>query len=149
MRPRNSSVIFLMAIILLGTSTSFAATSARVQVTATVLPFVSLNAIQLVKTYQVQQEDIKRGYIDLPNSMSVKVRTNLNADIPVIVENLMGSVLIRESGRVDFVGNVFHLNIAGNRPYTQISRIYDLRILLSADMIDGVYPLNISMTPAI
>jgi len=149
MRSSNFSIALIIAI-LLGASSSFAATSAKVHVTATVLPFVSFDAIQHVTTYQVNSDDIKRGYIDLPNSMTVKVRTNLNAGVPVIVENAgVGRVLIRESGRADFVGNTFTLNTADYRPNTQISKNYDSRIVLSADAKDGIYPLIISMAPAI
>jgi hypothetical protein len=131
-------------------SPCFAATSANVHVSATVLPFVSFNAIQNVTSYQVNSDDIKRGYIDLPNSMTVNVKTNLNTAVPVIVENSGGdTVLIRESGRANFVGNTFTLNTTYYRPNTLVSKNYDSRIVLSADARDGIYPLIISMAPAI
>lgn len=139
----------LLIAILLGASPSFAATSAKLHVTATVLPFVSFNAIQNVTTYQVNSEDIKRGYIDLPNAVTVNVRTNLNAGIPVMLESLgENRVLISESGRAAFVDSIFTLNTAGYRPNAPISKSYDSRIVLSADAKDGVYPLIISMVPA-
>lgn len=149
MRLSNFFTTLIIAI-LLSASTSFAATAAKVHVSATVLPFVSFDAVQHVTTYQVKSADIKRGYIDLPNSMTVKVRTNLTTGVSVIVENAgMGRVLIRESGRADFAGNTFTMNTADYRPNTQISKSYDSRILLSADAKDGIYPLIISMAPAI
>jgi hypothetical protein len=109
-----------------------------------------MNAIQKVSTYQINSEDIKRGYIDLPNSITVNVRTNLNAGVPVIVENLgTARVLVRESGRLVFEGSTFTLNTADYRPNTPISRNYDSRIVLSGDVKEGNYPLLISITPAI
>jgi hypothetical protein len=132
------------------TSSSFAAMSASVHISATVLPFVSFNAIQHVTTYQVKSDDIKRGYVDLPNSVTVTVRTNLSSGVPVVVENPGGDrVLIRESGRADFVSNTFTVDTAGYRPNTQISKNYDSRIILPADAKDGIYPLIIAMASAI
>lgn len=149
MKPRNLQYLSMIAAILFITSTSFAATSAKVYVTATVPPSFRFDAIQHTATYQIGSDDIKRGYIDLPASMTVKVRSNLNADISVFVESSAGSVLIRESGRENFVGNIFSLNIAGYHPNTQVNIQYDLRILLTTDAIEGRHPLIISMIPAI
>ena len=77
----------LFAAILLAANPTFAATSARLQVSATVLPFVSFNASQHVTAYQVTSDDMKRGYIDLPNAITVNIKTNLNGEVPVIVDN--------------------------------------------------------------
>ena len=124
--------------------------SAKIHVTATVLPFVSFNAIQHISTYRVNNDDIKRGYIDIPNSMTVNVRTNLNAGVPVILEHPEGGrVLVRENGRADFVANTFTLNTSDYLPNTPVSKNYDFRILLSKDVKDVVYPLSVTMAPAI
>ena len=151
MRSSNFSIaLIIIAITLFAASSSLAATSAKVRVTATVLPFVSLDAVQHVRTYQINSDDIKRGYVDLPNSMTVKVRTNLNTGVPVVVENSGDfRILISESGRADFMGSMITLNTSDYRPNTQISKTYDSRIVLSADAKDGIYPLIISMAPAI
>ena len=150
MRSSNFSIALIIAITLFAASSSLAATSAKVRVTATVLPFVSLDAVQHVLTYQVNRDDIKRGYVDLPNSMTVKVRTNLNTGVPVVIENSGDfRILVSESGRADFMGSMFTLNTSDYRPNTQISKTYDSRIVLSADAKDGIYPLIISMAPAI
>jgi len=136
--------------VLLVSHLSFAATSARLQVSATILPFVSFNATQHVTTYQVKSEDLKRGYIDLPNAITVHVKTNMNGGVPVIVDNWgEGKVLVKESGTGIFSGSSFTLNTVGFRPNTSISKNYDSRIVLPADAQEGVYPLNITMTPAI
>jgi hypothetical protein len=136
--------------VLLVSNPTFAATSARIQVSATILPFVSFNATKHVTTYQVKSEDLKRGYIDLPNAITVNLRTNLNGGVPVIVDNWgVGKVLVKESGIGIFSDSSFTLNTVGFRPNTLISKNFDSRIVLPADAREGVYPLTISMSPAI
>jgi hypothetical protein len=135
---------------MLAASPSFAGTSAKIQVTATVLPFVKFNAVQHVATYQISSDDIKRGYIDLPDSLTVNVSTNVNGAVPVVVDNGgYGRVLVKESGTGDFSGSSFTLNTAGYRPNTLISKNFDSRVILPANSKEGVYPLTISMMPAI
>ena len=138
------------AAILLVSNPTFAATSARLQVTATVLPFVSFNVTQHVTAYQVKSEDLVRGYIDLPNSITVNVKTNLNGGVPVIVDNWGSNrLLVKESGTENFSDSSFTLNTTGFRPNTLISKNFDSRIILPADAQEGVYPLVITMTPTI
>ena len=151
MKLRNALYITIaFAATILGASLSFAGTSAKLQVTATVLPFVKFSAIQHVATYQVSSADIKRGYIDLPNSMTVNVSTNVNGGVPVFVENWgNGRLLVKESGTGNFLDNSFTLNTAGFRPNTMISKNIDSRVVLPANSQEGVYPLTISMMPAI
>jgi hypothetical protein len=143
-------IVTAFAVVLLASHPGFAATSARIQVSATILPFVSFNATQHVTTYQVKSEDLKRGYIDLPNVITVNLRTNLNGGVPVIVDNWGGGkVLIKESGTGIFSDSSFTLNTAGFRTNTLISKNFDSRIVLPTDAREGVYPLTISMSPAI
>ena len=148
---RSSNFLTALVIsITLGASCCFAAVPAKLHLSASVAPFVSFNALQNVTTYQVKSEDIQRGYVDLPNSITIKLRTNLNAGVPVIVENSEGArVLVKESGRPGFEGNFFTVNAADFRSNTPISKNYDSRIVLPADAREGSYPLTISLTPAI
>lgn len=144
------SIALICFLTVAGASSSFASASARLHVTATVPPFVSFNAVQSVTSYQVNSGDIRRGYVDLPRSMTVRLRTNLSTGVPVLVENSgEGSILVRESGRADFVGNSFTLSTAGYSANAQINKSYDIRILLPSDAKDGTYPLVIAMAPAI
>ena len=143
-------VAIVFAVTMLVASPSFAGTSAKLQVTATVLPFVRFSAVQHVATYQVSSDDIKRGYIDLPHSLTVNVSTNVNGGVPVVVDNWGNNqLLVKESGTGNFSGNSFTLNTAGYRPNTLISKNFDSRVVLSANSQEGVYPLTISMMPAI
>lgn len=87
MKLRKAYYIATLISAILVSNPTLAATSARLQVSATVLPFVSFNATQHVTTYQVKSDDLIRGYIDLPNSITVNVRTNLNGGVPVMVDN--------------------------------------------------------------
>jgi hypothetical protein len=140
----------VFAAILLVANPIYAATSARLQVSAIVLPFVSFYASQHVANYQVKSEDLIRGYIDLPNVITVNVRTNLKGGVPVIVDNWgEGKVLVKECGTGNFSDSSFTLNTVGFRPNTLISKNFDSRIVLPADAREGVYPLTITMTPAI
>jgi hypothetical protein len=143
-------ILIVFAVMLFGTYPAFAAASAKLHVSATVLPFVSFNAAQHVATYQVNGEDLKRGYVDLPNAITVNVRTNVNGGVPVFVDNWgAGKVLVKESGTGNFVESSFTLNTAGYRPNSLISKNFDSRIVLPADAREGVYQLTISMSPAI
>ncbi len=137
-------------LILLAAQPGLAATSCQIRVSATILPYVSFNAAQHVMTYQVTSEDLKKGYVDLPNAITVNVRTNVNSGVPVIIDNWgNGKVLVKESGSASFSESSFTLNIAGYRLNSVITKNYDSRIILPADAQEGVYPFSISMTPAI
>ena len=139
-----------IAAILMLSNHTFAATSAKLQVSATVLPFMSFYASQHVTTYQVKSEDLKRGYVDLPNAITVNIRTNLNGGVPVIVDNWgEGKVMVMESGTGNLPVSSFTLYTANNRPNVVVSKNFDSRIVLPADAREGIYPLTISMSPAI
>jgi hypothetical protein len=128
-----------------------AAASAQIHVSATVPPFISLNAIQNVASYSVSSVDIKRGYLDLPNAISIRLRTNLGTGVPISVESALGEakVLIKESGSTEFVGTTFTVPTADHRANLPINKSYDSRIVLTDDSKEGSYPLIISLTPAI
>jgi hypothetical protein len=129
---------------------SIAGTSAKLQVTASVLPFVKFSAVQHVASYTVSSDDIKRGYVDLPDSLTVNVSTNVNGGVPVVVENWGGGrLLVKESGTGNFSDSSFTLNTAGYRPNTLVSKNYDSRVVLPANSQEGIFPLTISMMPAI
>jgi hypothetical protein len=140
----------ILSVILLSSVPVFAATSAKIHVTANVLPFLTFNATQHVTTYQVRSTDLKRGYVDLPSAITVNIRTNVNSGVPVIVDNWEnGKVLVKESGTGSFSDGSFILNVVGYRPGTVISKNFDSRIVLPPDAQEGVYPFTISMMPAI
>jgi hypothetical protein len=115
-----------------------------------VLPFVSFNAAQRVSNYQVQDVDIKRGYVDLPNAISIDIKTNVAERVPVIIEGGANCrILFKESGTELYSDSTFTVNTAGYRPNSLITKTYDSRIILPADTRKGTYPLVITMMPAI
>lgn len=135
--------------LLTAATSSPAATSARLQVSATVPPFVSFNAVQNVTSYQVHDADIKRGYLDLPNTLTVTLRTNLATAIPVQVEHNAGTDLqLRESGTSVFHGSTFSVANSDRRSTVPVRRNYDSRLILGKGTKEGTYPLVISMFPA-
>jgi hypothetical protein len=148
----NSSNFYatFIAASLLCASLCHAATPAKLQVSATILPSVSFNAVQNVTSYQVNRADIQRGYVDLPNAITIKVSTNFKAGVPVIVQNSgAAKVLIKEKGSPSFAGNAFTVDTSEHRPNVPFSKDYDSRVILSADTQEGDYPLIISLSPAI
>jgi hypothetical protein len=143
-------IAIVFTVMMLGSYPAIAATSARIQVTATVLPYVNFNAAQHVLTYHVNSQDLKRGYVDLPKVITVNLKTNIKGGVPVFVDSFCGGrLMIRESGTGNFKENSFTLDTAGFLPNTMISKNYDSRIMLPADAREGVYSFNITMTPAI
>lgn len=128
----------------------FSSSSANLHVSATIFPRVNLRVNQHIMNYQVHNEDILKGYIDLPSSITVSLKTNTKSRIPLVIDNWEdGKVLVRESGAAGFTGNVFTVDTTGNRTNEPVNRNYDLRIMLPAEAREGIYPLNISVTAAI
>ena len=143
-------IAVVLAVVLFSTYPAFAATTTKIQISATILPFVSFNAAQHVATYQVKSEDLRRGYVDLPNAITVNVRTNVNGGVPVFVDKWGGGrIMVKESGTGAYHENSFTLNTTGYRPNSLISKNFDSRIILPADAREGVYQFTVTMTPAI
>jgi hypothetical protein len=148
--PKTSHIATAFAIMMFSASPAFAANSAKIQVSATILPFVNFNAARHFATFQVNSDDLKRGYVDLPNAITVNVLTNISGTVTVIVDNWGGGkVLIKESGTRNFREGLFNLSTAGYRTNLPISKNYDSRIVLPNDAREGVYPFEITMTPSI
>lgn len=146
-------VRYLAILIVLTVSSAqyaFAASSATLQVSANILPFVSIQAVQHVATYRVDKMDIDRGYLDLPGSMTVNLRTNVTTGVPVVFDTSDGArVLIRERGRNDFAEGRFTVVTGDVRPNTPISKTFDFRVIIPGGTRDGLYPLAISVAPTI
>ena len=151
MKTAHFYILTAIASILFSSAPCLAAgNSTTVRVSATVLPFVSLAASQRVASYQVRSEDLRRGYVDLPDSLMVNFSTNVNGGVPVSIESAgAGSVLVSESGKGSYVANLFTLNTSGRGAGEKISQGLDTRIMLPADAREGTYPLTIAMTPVI
>lgn len=140
----------LVSSIVLSASLCHAGASAKLSVSATVIPFVSFTAIQNVSTYQVNGEDIRRGYVDLPGSITLRVRTNLFTGVPVVVENPGAArILVKESTSSLYGGSPFTLSTSDFHPNTPVSIPCDSRVVLPADAKEGSYPLAFSIIPSL
>ena len=150
MKNANLHMLAVIVSLLLTSVPCLAGSSTQLRVSAKVLPFVSLDVRQRVATYQVRSEDIRMGYVDLPESLTVEFSTNLNGVVPVSIENEgEGMIQVSESGTGRYAGSSFTLNTSGHGTGERIRQRLDTRIILPADAQEGTYPLNLAMTPAI
>jgi hypothetical protein len=145
MISKNFFSIGLIVIILLCTGLvqeATASSKARVQVSATVSPWFKAQAIQQIGSYQVTREDIARGYTDLTAAVTVQFQSNINqGQIVFQVANFAAEqVLVKQGGMVN--DQIFIATIAGSPPE---QRSYDLRVILSPEIVAGIYPLHLSM----
>jgi hypothetical protein len=122
--------------------------SAVLRVSATVLPWLKLNASQHVARYTVTRDDLMRGYVDLPGSATVRIRTNDNRTIGVTVLNEGPErILAKASGSAEFTGSGGALVIGRPQKGAEIAQNLDLRVILPEGMREGTYALNISINP--
>ncbi len=129
---------------------AFASTSANLRVSAVVLPAIHFKVNQLITNYRVNGDDLRKGYVDLPNSISVTLKTNVKNNIPFILDNWgTGKILIRERGTTNYTEGYFVVNSSGHHTAVPTETNYDLRILLPAQAQEGAYPLNISIDASI
>ncbi len=73
---RVAALIFL-SVLLLGGRGALAGDATRVQVSATVPGQASITAVSAPTQVQLAEADVARGYLDLPQTLEIAVRTNL------------------------------------------------------------------------
>lgn len=119
------------------------AASTSIRVSARILPWLDVSAIPRIASYQVDADAIRRGFIDLPNALSIRLATNLRSEIDLnLISFGPGQVLVADGGRQG--SELLRIPaLAGNQPVT---RELDLRVILSSDMKEGSYPLQLSVT---
>jgi hypothetical protein len=137
--------IGLMAIALICTGPgqgTAASDKASLWVSATVTPWFKAQAIQQTSSYQVTREDIARGYTDLFAAVSIQFQTNIiDGKILLQVANSGAEqVLVKQAGTIS--DQLFIALLAENR---QEKQTYDLRVVLSPEVVVGTYPLRLSM----
>lgn len=149
MRTLKVSLAILVAIILFN-SPCQAASSAVMQVSATIRPWVVFNAAQHIYSYNVTSDDLQRGYVDVVGSITLDVKTNIKKEISVIFASETGErILFKESGEGSFFESEYTMHPDTHRPGELISKKIDSRILLANNAKEGIYELNISMSPEI
>lgn len=119
------------------------AASTSVRVSARILPWLDVSATPLVSSYRVDNEDIRRGFVDLPNALSIRLATNLRSDIDLNLSSF-GPERIVVGGNESFGSDLLRIPAPpGNEPV--ISNL-DLRVILSDDMQEGDYPLQVNVS---
>lgn len=145
-----SAICVILIILTLSSLPGQAASSAVMQVSATIRPWVSFNAVQNMHSYKITAADLQRGYVELAGSITIEMRTNVDRDIPVRFTSEGGEkILFRESNGGAFFENEYRLNPDRQIPRQVIRRNIDSRIILTSNSKEGEYPLNVFMTPEI
>ncbi|HXV19886.1 MAG TPA: hypothetical protein VD811_02705 [Desulfuromonadales bacterium] len=117
--------------------------SAVVRVQATIRPWLKFSATQPANSYRVTAEDIRRGHIDLPQSITIQMQTNIREEIRFdVASGGPEKILLQtDNGLTDAV------RLAGEHPGLLITRVLDMRIVLPADVHEGIYPLQVALVP--
>jgi hypothetical protein len=133
--------LIAMALLCTGPGQGLAASDkASLWVSATVTPWFKAQAIQQTSSYQVTREDIERGYTDLFAAISIQFQTNIleGKILLQVANNGAEQVLVKQAGTVS--DQLFIALLADSRQQT-----YDLRVILSPEIVAGTYPLHLSM----
>lgn len=149
MKPLRLFIAILSTLILSALQVQ-AASSGIMHVSATIRPWVVFSGVQHIYSYTVTSADLQRGYVDLAGSLTLDIKTNINKDISVKLDSENGErILFKESAEGSFSESKCTLHPDSHRPGELISRKIDSRIMLAKNMKEGVYPLNVSMSPEI
>jgi hypothetical protein len=118
--------------------------SATVQVRAVIRPWIKFSANQPVSSYQVTSEDIRRGYIDFPQAMTIRVQTNISDAIRFEITSGGPEQILVQDGET---GLTDAIRVEGQHPAAQVTRVLDMRVVLPEGTREGTYPLQIAMAP--
>jgi len=137
---------FLLASFQLCNHVFGASSTSTITVCANVLPWLKIRAYQHDVQYQVTENDLKQGYVDLPGSATIHIKTNANKSIGVRVSNEgPEKILVRESGAYHFSGADGTLIIAQPQRGTKITKNLDFRLILPKGAKGGTYSLNVAI----
>jgi hypothetical protein len=124
------------------------AASAVVQVQATIQPYLRFAVEQQHHSFEVGEQDVRRGYVDLPQSLHIAIRTNAPDRVTVDVACSDHPIIVlsqrqAEGGHdVTFEAAELHAN-------QLVSKSVDLRVLLAPEMAQGTYPLLLDLSPRV
>lgn len=133
------TIALLFSVVGLG---SAASSKASLRVSATVMPWFNAQAVQQSVSYQVTREDIVKGYTDLMAAVSVQIQTNMTQGKILLQVANSGAeqVLVKVAGSLS---DQLFLDLLGASP--QEKQLYDLRVVLTPEVVVGTYPLHLSM----
>jgi len=119
------------------------AASTSLRVTARILPWMDLSAVQQIASYEVDQTAIERGFVELPGSLSIRMATNLRAAIDLSVDSFGPGRVLVANGSFPGSAMIRMGELASNMPVT---RNFDLRVMLPLDIKQGHYPLHLNVS---
>ena len=134
-------LLFLAAPLISPSPVNAASTSVRVS--ARILPWLNVSATPLISSYRVDAEAIARGYIDLPNSLSIQLSSNLRSGIDLSLESFGPERVVVGSGTNPGSNMIRIAALASNIP---ITRAIDLRVILPQGISQGDYPLQLNVS---
>lgn len=147
---QTSTLLLALAVTLFGTRPGVAATTS-VSVSAFVRPTATCSVDVQPGSVLVTADDVRRGYVDLPASSRVRVRTNSSNGYMLVLEvesAEFDAVVLEESGeRVEIRGSGFV-----DRPFRGRAEVVSelgYRLLLNPATQPGVYawPVALSAQP--
>ena len=123
------------------------AASATLRVSARVQPSITFDAVQNVRSYVVTAEGLKQGYVDVPGTATLKVRTNVIRPIYVNVTNQGPErIHIKSASMSEFISPSNQLNLGLQEPGVHKNQNLDCRVILPEGMREGVYPLLLAIS---
>ncbi len=125
--------------------------NAKIAVMATVLEHTSMNVISQTKELVVTNNDIQRGYVDVPFASRVNVKTNNAAGYLLVFEVMEGPYGLFRSINVRLGGREFQIPLQGGwilQPFVPGGTMLDIsyRFVLSENVQPGTYswPIMVS-----
>ncbi len=134
--------------ILYGAEKGLAQASAKVFVTAHVKGYVKVDKIQKISSIQISHDDIRRGYILIPQAVNLSIKSNYPS-VFINVEKVSNG--FSESSKVIFENSEIELGSMGGliclkMPGRTINTHLGFKIELSRDAHPGVYELPFSIS---
>jgi len=135
--------VFLLVVAPVLTPSQVNAASTSVHVTARVLPWLNVSATPLITSYRVDAKAIQNGFIDLPNSLSIQLATNVRSGIDLNLSSFGPERVVVSNGANSGTDMIRIANLSSNLPTTSA---FDLRIILPQGIEQGDYPLQLNIS---
>ncbi|MGB9628095.1 MAG: hypothetical protein ACPL6D_05505 [Thermodesulfobacteriota bacterium] len=145
--------IFLTSIIIIITlnQLSFAGNRTTITVTAVVLPRIEQSIIHQESRIYIRDEDIEKGYLEVPSGTILQVKTNHRSGYMLYFEvgnEIFKEIMVMERGRVTVLspnGGLIHQPYSGSN--IEIKK-FSYRLYLREGVKPGLYswPLSVKAT---
>jgi len=147
-KNRISILIIVIAALMSLSGPTLAGNKATIMVSATVVPRVSQSLIHQVSRFNVTEEDIRRGFIEIPSATVLQIKTNDKKGYVLLFEGgseLFKEVTVIDKGRTIVLsssgGFIHQTNSGGNVEVKDLS----YKLLLNENIQPGSYswPLRV------